>query len=462
MNYDNTSPISIETFAKKIEDKTLREVVPEYFSTIGGKGRLGQLVETQFFGYDLNSLSEADFAEAGIELKVCPIKKIKKKPSSDMMMKRHGISAKERIIISIINYENIVNEKWETASFRKKMQLLLMFYLHDSGVDVDEQIFKLVSLWEPNEVDMRTIQKDWEIIQTKVLDGKAHEISEGDTMYLGACTKGATKKSVRKQPFSNQKAMQRAFSLKRNYVDFIFEELFLMQLNMYQKEKTVSEVDFFTDIYIRLNALTGNNVQQLMGRFEIVRERKAKNYLNLITKDLIGKLFGKEYKRINELEKSGIELKCILLGHNGTLKESMSYEQINYCEIIEEEWFDSTIRDKFENKKHLWIVFRATKGYNRQSELELNEIIFEKAMYWNMPIVDLEKHYHRLWKDTVEKIKLGKYNEFMKISDNSIGHVRPKGKNVEDVMITPQGTYERKKCFWLNAKYVANQIKNTD
>ena len=48
------------------------------------------------------------------------------------------------------------------------------------------------------------------------------EISEGDTMYLGACTKGPTaEKSLRSQPFSDIKAKQRAYSLKQSYVSEI-------------------------------------------------------------------------------------------------------------------------------------------------------------------------------------------------------------------------------------------------
>lgn len=461
LNYDKTSPQSIETYAKTLEGKTIKEVSGEY-EINGGKGKLGQLVETEFFGYSLNSDSEADFYEAGVELKVCPVKRIVKRPSSDMMMKRHGLSAKERIIISIINYENIVDEIWENASFRKKLHLLLMFYLHDSGVEVDQQTFELISLWEPNDEDLRIIKSDWQKIHQKVVEGRAHELSEGDTMYLGACTKGATKESVRIQPNSSIMAMQRAFSLKRNYVDFIYEELFLKKLNRQEIGSTKGFMDFFTELRSSLNQLKGKSVEYIMNMNSLTRERKAKNFLNLFSKDLIGSMYEKPYVKIKELEKSGLELKCILLGPNSVPKESMSFEQIDYCNIISEEWESSTIRDKFENKKHLWLVFRTEKSYARQSDVDLNDIYFEKAMYWNMPISDLDNHYYELWEDTVGKIKSGDYNNFMKTTDNKVGHIRPKGKDSSDLMVSPQGTYERKMCFWLNANYVAKQIENND
>ena len=51
------------------------------------KGQLGEIIEESFFGYEINSKSEADFAELGIELKVTPVKR----------NKNGTLSAKERL-----------------------------------------------------------------------------------------------------------------------------------------------------------------------------------------------------------------------------------------------------------------------------------------------------------------------------------------------------------------------------
>ena len=59
--------------------------------------------------------------------------------------------------------------------------------------------------------DLPQIEKDWNLIIQKIRNGQAHEISEADTMYLGACSKGANSLSLRKQPFNDIPAMQRAF-----------------------------------------------------------------------------------------------------------------------------------------------------------------------------------------------------------------------------------------------------------
>ncbi len=58
----------------------------------------------------------------------------------------------------------------------------------------------------------------------KVRRGEAHLISEGDTLYLAACTKGANSSSVRQQPFSDIMAKQRAYSLKSSYMTQILNK----------------------------------------------------------------------------------------------------------------------------------------------------------------------------------------------------------------------------------------------
>ena len=75
-----------------------------------------------------------------------------------------------------------------------------MFYLHDRDLDLLDYIIKLVDGWQyPNE-DLKIIKQDWEFINQKIKDGKAHELSEGDTFYLGACTKGSTASKIIQRP----------------------------------------------------------------------------------------------------------------------------------------------------------------------------------------------------------------------------------------------------------------------
>ena len=52
--------------------------------------------------------------------------------------------------------------------------------------------------FSPPEADIKIIKNDFEIIVEKIKAGKAHELSEGDTMYLGAAPKAATSGDRRK------------------------------------------------------------------------------------------------------------------------------------------------------------------------------------------------------------------------------------------------------------------------
>lgn len=469
--YKENDRDSIENYARELLGKNLNLILGDdfkhRFNKKKSKGRLGQVVEEEFFGYKVNSKKEADFKDAGIELKVAPLKQIKSKKDSDLLREIEGISAKERIVLSIIDFMEIYKEEWDSNTLMKKCgQLLLMFYLNDKDKPIEEQVFRLINIWSPSEQDLVVIKKDWETIVNKVKEGKAHEISEGDTMYLGACTKGSTaERSKRKQPLSDILAPQRAFSLKRSYVDYIIEELLQRERYSLNENKRISisdedEKESFDQIVIdKFKSLESKSLKVLVDIYNIKRERKAKNYIRLVIDDISKIIFGEKLDNMLEFKKANIEIKTILLKANGMPKESMSFEQINFCNLVGEEWDESKIKNKFENKKHLWIIFQSKIKFNKQSELSLDDIILKKVMFWNMPISDLENSMKRVWSDTVNKINSNNYNNFIKISDNEIAHVRPKGKDSSDVMVTPQGTFERKKCFWLNAKYIKEQIE---
>ena len=81
--YDETDPKSIEKYAQKLIGHTFNEVrkwdlpgvIREDVQTYADKNRkggLGNFIEERFFGYKANSESEADFKDAGVELKVSP------------------------------------------------------------------------------------------------------------------------------------------------------------------------------------------------------------------------------------------------------------------------------------------------------------------------------------------------------------------------------------------------------
>lgn len=226
--YDEADPISIENYGKRMIGKTMRQIYEERVDDeiVGEeksayvarhenkkyKGGIGNLIEECWFGYRANSDAEADFSKAGVELKVTPYLKNKR-----------GFRAKERLVLTMINYMEVVKEKdFKHSHLWDKAQLmLLVWYLHISGQSDMDSTVDYVQLFTPPEEDLRIIQNDYDKIIGKIRAGKAHELSEGDTLYLGACTKSASSRNRRQQPYSEIPAKPRAFSFKNSYMTYV-------------------------------------------------------------------------------------------------------------------------------------------------------------------------------------------------------------------------------------------------
>ena len=213
--YDITNATSIFEYSKGLLGNSLRNFAGEDYVTKNGKGSLGQMVENIFFLLETNNYADADFSEAGMELKCTPLKKSK---LGDYLIK-------ERLVCNMINYCEVVKDDFEHSHFYLKCQLmLLLFYLHQSNCDNLDLEFIFSVLWKLPKKDLLIIKHDYEVIINKIKQGKAHELSEGDTMYLGACRKGQKGDSLMKQPNNSEvDAPRRAFSLKMAYMRTVLE-----------------------------------------------------------------------------------------------------------------------------------------------------------------------------------------------------------------------------------------------
>lgn len=415
-----------------------------------GKGAIGTVLEESWFGYKPNSEAEPDFPEAGVELKATPYKKT-----------RSGISAKERLVCNIINYMTEYKKTFKTSDFWHKCEtLLIMSYEYKPGVSKgDYTIDKAVLFSYPYE-DLIIIEQDWQKLMEKIKAGKAHLITEGDTLYLAACTKGASSSDVRQQPFSEIPAKQRAYSLKSSYMtrvlnSYIFGE---QEDEHIIKDWHVLTKASFEDIIIeRLKPNYGKTVSRLCAYYSLITG--AKNVNELLLSKMLG-IHGKASKT-NEFQKANIVPKTIRINKNGTIKESMSFPTFKFTEIINEEWETSELKEMLEPVKFMFVIF---------VENDLGEYVFERVMFWNMPAQDLEE-VHKVWEKTVEVIRSGvklvydgrvTRNNFPKQSENRVAHVRPHGQNSHDTYLLPDGRSMTKQCFWLNRTYVESIIGAKD
>ncbi len=460
---DITSADSIIEFAKKLKGQTLRKACGEEVEKhdYKGKGNYGQILEKFYFGYEPNSDTEPDFKEAGLELKSSSLK----------TLKNGEFRAKERLVLNVIKYLEVHNEDFETSSFWKKnAHLLLVFYLHDKDLNILDYLIKLVDTWKYSKEDLRIIKRDWETIKQKIKEGKAHELSEGDTFYLGACTKGATAiKSYRNQPFNEKKAKQRAYSLKQGYVNHIIANIAQEESAVYGKiikqPEILDAVHSIEDIVLsKFQPFYGNSAIQIEKKIGLELNRKAKNYYARLTKAMLGI---EPDKQVEEFEKADIQVKTIRVEMNNRIEQSVSFPAFDFIQIYNENWRDSELKDLIE-KKFLFLFFK-NDGTN---------YVFEKVKFWNMPFED-RNEVRRVWLKTKKVIQIGEIVKgyktdkngnvsrllnFPKKSENKVCHVRPHGTNSLDTYPLPvveKETKERtftKQCFWINWDYLRDEI----
>ncbi|MFF2754017.1 Sau3AI family type II restriction endonuclease [Psychrobacillus sp. NPDC058041] len=445
--------------AKEAEGKTFGEIDQSgRITNPKSKGQLGQIIEESFFGYKINSKSEADFEELGIELKVTPIKQNKNKT----------ISAKERLVLNIINYHKEILTTFETSSFWNKNQtILLMFYQWIPEVHRSEYQVLKSHLLTFSEEDLHIIKKDWEFITNKIRMGKAHELSEADTVYLGACTKGKNKDSLRTQPFSPILAMQRAYSLKASYITGVARKILsnddLVSITNRQelKNKTLDEI-----LHERFHPFIGKSLTQIAIEKEI-KINNSKSFVPDFVSALLG-IKGTKLDDIEEFSKANIQFKTIRLEPSGIPQEHMSFKNVSFSDWFEEDWEDSWLKNYFEQTKFLFVVFE----YREKKKKDVNrELYFKGIKLWNMPIKEIEGRlktfYDGLQKQLVtgvqiEMIARGKKtvarNDLPSPGTNGLCHIRPKGRDGEDKTPLPDGQMIAKQAFWLDREYIVSLI----
>jgi DNA mismatch repair protein MutH len=437
-SYDIKSPESLLEFARGLSGKTLSEVIDmsKIAENISNKGDLGNMVEKYYYQYKPdNSSHMPDFPEAGVELKTTGV--LKRSDGS--------YRAKERLVLTMINYMNLIEERWDTSSLMEKCRILLiLFYLYEKGVAVFDRRFVIHPLLFgfPSD-DLEIIKRDWETIRRKIEEGRAHELSEGDTYYLGACRKGSggENETLNKQPFSDILAKSRAFSLKPSYVNRIIEghtsEVGVLDITA---ELTIEEAT-----QNKFKPYLGKTIEEISHILNFHKQGKNdKGFYRSLTM----RMLGVTKRTVPELDKAGVEPKTIRVNKYWMPAEAMSFPTFKYMEIIEEDWENSSFFTKIE-QKFLFVIFR---------EDENGDLRLEKASYWNMPYLD-RLEAHRVWEDTKRRVAIDAY-DLPKSTESRVAHVRPKAKNSQDTLPTPQGTNLVKKCFWLNRSYIRDIAKS--
>lgn len=465
LDYDESNPDSIEAYAQGLVGKTFSQIcdeddkrqskivaeTPDYnikHENKNRKGGLGEIIEERFFHYHANNDSRPDFPEAGVELKVTPYKQ----------NKNGTFSAKERLIITMIDYFGVIEEDFENSHVWRKCRLILLvhyLYEKDAKNRLDYMI-NYVKLFSPSPQDVKVIKHDFEIIVNKIKEGKAHELSEGDTMYLGAATKASSSKDRRRQPFSDIDAKPRAFSFKTSYMTYILNNYIIKGKTTYEPIIKNGLVDSIEEYVVsKINGYKGCSTDDLCKEFHIEYQKKPKNLEAM----LAYRILGIKGNHAEEFIKANIVVKTIRIEKNGKIKENMSFPIFKFKELIIEDWENSTFGNYLRNTRFLFIIYK----YGEDGKLYL-----KGSQFWNIPYDDLEVQVKSVWEKTkqilIEGLKFeevgGRYkNNFPKSSENQVCHVRPHARNKQDTYELPDGRQYPKQCFWLDKRYILSQIK---
>ncbi len=446
-NKQEIQKISKSTIGKSVNDILNEEVITIEDTNKSNKGNLGQLIEQFLFGIKTNNDSEPDFMPAGVELKVTPYRRIK----------GGKLSAKERLVLNIIDYMNEYKNEFKLSHFWfKNNTIQLLWYLWEPNKDCkDLKITHELLLELENSEDLKQIEEDWNYIIKKIKDGKAHEISEADTMYLGACPKGANASSLRKQPFNEIPAMQRAFCFKNSYMTQLVRK-YIGDYSNVEKVLEGSTNTFNEFVNNIINKYKGKSQKELMKEFNI--DSKAKN-LNSI---LVSRMFNVKGKLADtdEFQKANIIPKTIRIEENGKIKESISFPAFKFTDIVNQNWETSDLKEQLETTKYMFFIFKKENG----------NYIFKDIKLWNMPELDIETDVMKMWNHTYNVIKTGNIVKYVKngrrktnfigMSNNRVCHVRPHGNNSKDTFSLPVedkvtgATKYTKQCFWINNTYI--------
>lgn len=470
-----SDPCSLLAYAKKLEGHTFREVIdlgiapegvdPTYdYSARSLKGGMGTLIEERYFGYRANSDPSPDFDEAGVELKTTCFNTLRKGSKS----------AGERLVLCMIAYDETIELPIkESHMWAKGGSILLIYYKRDRKINRYDQRIEHVALFTPPATDLAIIEEDYATIQRLVEEGRADELSESLTHYLGACTKGSTaKKSLRDQAVyaPGKPARRRAWCYKRSYMDDVLNNYLIGNKggeSIITDPSQLKGKGFDASVLSMLDPYIGKTDRQLCTEFGILYTGNKAQWTTLTYR-----MLGIKGKHAREFEKANVSVRTVRIEENGVVEQSMSLNPFRFSELAKEEWEGAPLHAYFEEKRFFFVAFQKTP----------QGMVLKGARFWSMPAVDIDGPLRECWERTRERARTGVelkpgydkngkhivHNNLPKASENSVAHVRPHIKNSayllkdgtiignieRDGDLLPDGQVMTRQSFWLNAKYI--------
>lgn len=228
---DKAVELAMENARQKLLERALSivgktghelDLLGTFSSTAGdnasNKGHLGNVIQENVFGMPANSTPEPDFADEGLELKVIGVKK---KLDGNWV-------AKDRMVANIIDFdtEDTSGDIRNSSFWKKNQRTLVIMYESIHKDKLSNKIVGAFILDLNNHESFDQLSDDYKVINGKIKNGFAHQISGADTTFLEACTKGSGHgRGFRTQANSSIPAKQRAYAFKPRFISPIINKV---------------------------------------------------------------------------------------------------------------------------------------------------------------------------------------------------------------------------------------------
>lgn len=419
--FDEKDRNSIFNYALKMKGKKISDLSGiENVINPKDKGAVGNRLQ-EYFGIPKNSSTEPDFEEAKIELK-----------TFGYWNDDGKVKADQRLALSKINFMEFEKEVpfVESHLYRKcRTMLFIAYLLRMQQARMDSEI-KHVRLYEFDKIvksDLEQIKKDYNNIIKKIRDGKASQLSEGDTEFLGAARTGEKNSKLEIAP-KDDEALPRRFVLKHSYMSYLIRE-YIEPEKEFDKKIPKSKKKY------QIKIPRGKSFEEWLNRIDSVYGGKTARKIAKLTsiKTIVGSIDWTKknaYQRIGQamlgiksnkdkyLLMTNTVVKSVRISKTGRVKEDWSFP--NFCveDIIYQEWEESEVFSYLSEQRILMQIF-----------IEKDEdYVYAGHLFLKFTPEQLDEGVKDTWEDFKKKITEGIDFKLVKNKKSFIIQSEVKGK----------------------------------
>ena len=396
--YDDRDRNSILEYARKAQGVKISDMCTDAkVINPKDKGAVGNLIQESYFGIPRNSSSEPDFEKAGIELKAFGYWEDEEKPKAD-----------QRLALSKIDFMEFEKEvPFEQSHLYHKCKcMLMMAYLLKLGQKRIDSEIRYVRLYELDKIvsrDWKQIVNDYYTIMGKIHDGKASELSEGDTELLGAARTGDKNSKLEKAP-KDDMALPRRFALKQSYVTYLLKE-YIVPGNEFNKKVKCSTKGFHIKIPRGktfeqwLNVIDGKYVGKTAVKLSRLKKiKKITGPISFTDKNAYSRIglamLGTTSNKDSYLQKTNTVVKSVRIQKNGKIKEKWSFPNFGVEDIVDQEWEESEIFMYLSEQRILMQIFVE----------EENGYVYKGHLFLKFTPEELDEYVKQTWESFKKKV----------------------------------------------------------